>query len=364
MQSLPRRFSNALPTAAVGLNKGMVEMIFNPDFLINELNSSERVAVLKHEILHIVFRHLYRNKKYEKIKFIYNIAADLVVNQYIGEWQLPLNAIKINSFPDLKLRENQSLEYYIEKLLIVESEYLSLVVSADYFESHDIWDEMSNESSESEKAIASYKLDKIIIDAFEKSTTSKYNVDIPKEIKQAIFKIQSSYKSIINWRQSLKIFAQHSMRSNVMLTYKRISKRFNTRPGVKIIRREKLLLAIDTSGSISQKELEVFFTEINQIHKCGAEIDVVECDAQIQNFYRYKGKYPENVKGRGGTDFDPVFDFINKSKINYDGCIYLTDGYALQPKIKCRTKLLWVVTSDITTTHLIQGKIIKLNIND
>lgn len=364
MQSLPRRFSNALPTAAVGLNNGMVEMFFNPDFLINELNTSERVAVLKHEILHIVFRHLYRNKKYEKIKFIYNIAADLVVNQYIGEWQLPLNAIKISSFPELKLKENQSLEYYIEKLINVDSEQLSLVVPADYFESHDTWDEMSNDSSEAEKDIASYKLDKIIMDAYENAATSKNYGDIPDEIKQAIFKVQSSYKSIINWRQSLKIFAQHSMRSNVMLTYKRISKRFNTRPGVKIRRSEKLLLAIDTSGSISQKELEVFFNEINQIHKCGAEIDIVECDAKIQNFYRYTGKYPETVKGGGGTNFDPVFDFLNKSKINYDGCIYLTDGYAPQPKIKCRTKLLWVVTSNIKTTHLIHGKIIKLNIND
>ena len=54
----------------------------------------------------------------------------------------------------------------------------------------------------------------------------------------------------------------------------------------------------------------------------------------------------------------------NNGKLNYDGCIYLTDGYASEPKIKCRIKLLWVVTSDIDTSHLINGKIIKLNIND
>ena len=67
MQSLPRSFSNAIPTAAVGIKNGLIELLFNPDFLVNELNSSERVAVLKHEILHIVFRHLYRNKKHGKI---------------------------------------------------------------------------------------------------------------------------------------------------------------------------------------------------------------------------------------------------------------------------------------------------------
>ncbi len=364
MQLLPRRFSNAIPTAAVGIKNGLIEMLFNADFFINELNASERVGVLKHEILHIIFRHLYRNKKYERVRLIYNIAADLVVNQYIGNWQLPDNAITINSFPELELEEEQTLEYYIEKLHTLENEKLSIIVPAGYFDSHEIWDEMSNETSDSSKDIAAYKLDRIIIDSFEKASNSKEHGDIPQEIKQAIFKIQASYKSNINWKKSLKIFAQHSMRSSVMLTYKRISKRFNTRPGVKIRRSEKLLIAIDTSGSISQKEIDVFFREINLIYKTGAEIDIVECDAKIQDFYKYKGVYPENVTGRGGTNFDPVFEFINNGKLNYDGCIYLTDGYASEPKIKCRIKLLWVVTSDIDTSHLINGKIIKLNIND
>lgn len=364
MQSLPRSFSTSIKTAAVGINNGLLEMLFNADFFINELNASERVAVLKHEILHIVFRHLYRNKKYEKVKWTYNIAADLVVNQYIGSWQLPVNAIKINRFPELKLMEKQTLEYYIEKLLTYENEKLSLIVPADYFDSHDIWNEMSNEIIDSSKDIAAYKLDRIIIDAYEKATNSKNHGDIPLQIKQAILKIQSSYKSNINWKKSLKIFAQHSMRSSVFLTHNRISKRFKTRPGVKIKRSEKLLVAIDTSGSISEKELDVFFREIDLIYKTGAEIDIVECDAEVKDFYKYKGVCPENVTGRGGTDFDPVFEFINKGKLNYDGCIYLTDGYASAPKIKCRIKLLWVVTSDINTSHLINGKIIKLNIND
>ena len=364
MQALPRSFSTAIPTAAVGMNNGLVEMLFNPDFFIHELNTSERVAVLKHEILHIVFRHLYRNRKYEKIKLIYNIAADLVVNQYIGNWQLPDNAIKINSFPELKLEENQTIEYYIEKLLTIENEKLILIIPRDYFDSHSIWDEMSNDTSDSSKDIAAYKLDRIIIDSYDKATNSKDHGDIPLEIKQAIFKIQASYKSNINWKKSLKIFAQNSMKSSVFLTHKRISKRFNTRPGVKIKRSENLLIAIDTSGSISQKEIDVFFREINLIYKTGAEIDIVECDAKIHNFYKYKGVYPVNVTGRGGTDFDPVFEFINNGKLNYDGCIYLTDGYASEPKIKCSIKLLWVVTSSINTSHLIHGKIIKLNIND
>jgi hypothetical protein len=50
-----------------------------------KLNDSERIAVLKHETLHLVFKHLFRNRKYCTNSFLYNIAADLVVNQYIGK---------------------------------------------------------------------------------------------------------------------------------------------------------------------------------------------------------------------------------------------------------------------------------------
>lgn len=360
MQTLPRSFTDSIPTAAVGINNGIVEMLFNSEFFVKKLNTSERVAVLKHEILHIVFKHLFRNKKYEKIKLIYNIAADIVVNQYIGDWQLPDDAVTIDSFPTLNLEENESIEYYIEELLKLNTNYITSIIPNDYFESHAIWDHLSGSDNDSSKDIASYKLDRIVIDAFQKSEQNKKHSNIPLDIINAIKKIQESYTSNINWEKSLKIFAQHSIKSSVNLTYKRLSKRFNTRPGIKIKRSEKLIIAIDTSGSISKKELTVFFSEINLIYKTGAEIDIVECDATIQNFYKYNGKCPEYAKGGGGTLYDPVFEFINKRKSNYDGCIYLTDGYAPEPKIKCRTKLLWVINTDTDTSHLKNGKIIKI----
>ena len=81
-------------------------------------------------------------------------------------------------------------------------------------------------------------------------------------------------------------------------------------------------------------------------------------------FYKFNGKIPTSVNGRGGTNFDPVFEFINSNKLNYDGCIYLTDGYAPEPKVKSNIKLLWVVNNNSDTKHLINGKVIKLNINE
>ena len=60
---LVRRISDDVPTAAVALTPKGPELIVNPLFFIKELKTKERVAVIKHEALHIIFRHLYRKPK-------------------------------------------------------------------------------------------------------------------------------------------------------------------------------------------------------------------------------------------------------------------------------------------------------------
>ena len=83
---------------------------------------------------------------------------------------------------------------------------------------------------------------------------------------------------------------------------------------------------------------------------------------QVQRTYDYKGKFPKFIHGRGGTDFDPVFEYINRDRsVKYDGCIYLTDGYANAPIKKPRCKVFWVITPDGELgTHLKYGKAVKL----
>ena len=58
-----RKITDEVPTAAVGFNNDLILLMVNEVFFLNELKSaSERTAVLKHEVLHLVFRHLFRDK--------------------------------------------------------------------------------------------------------------------------------------------------------------------------------------------------------------------------------------------------------------------------------------------------------------
>ena len=54
-----RRIDERIPTAAVSLSPLGLQLIVNPDFFMSELKKDERVAVIKHEALHLLFRHLY-----------------------------------------------------------------------------------------------------------------------------------------------------------------------------------------------------------------------------------------------------------------------------------------------------------------
>ena len=97
--------------------------------------------------------------------------------------------------------------------------------------------------------------------------------------------------------------------------------------------------------------------------KYGAEIDVLECDAEIQRKYSYRGKTPKFIQGGGGTAFDAVYKKLKSNRFErYDGCIYLTDGYAPQPMVKPPCKVFWCITKDgKISSNLKFGRAVKMN---
>ena len=78
--------------------------------------------------------------------------------------------------------------------------------------------------------------------------------------------------------------------------------------------------------------------------------------------YPYRGIIPKSVNGGGGTNFNPAFLWLREeSRQHYDGCIYLTDGFAGEPEIRPPCRLLWVVTPyGNIGEHLCWGKAIRI----
>ena len=116
----------------------------------------------------------------------------------------------------------------------------------------------------------------------------------------------------------------------------------------------KAVVAIDTSGS-TQNDLPVFFAELVSLMKSFGkfDLDVIQCDAKIQNVEHYSEANPPppdkkwKVKGFGGTDFHPVFDYIRKKMhVQPDLLVFFTDGYGDAPKQRPAYPVMWVLTSD------------------
>ena len=114
-----------------------------------------------------------------------------------------------------------------------------------------------------------------------------------------------------------------------------------------------IVVAVDTSGSISQKELSQFMGEIIGIVKSFKNVDltVIDCDARVNSVQKVKNASPDdiisevskNLKGGGGTSHIPVFNWLNENLPNTKLLIAFTDGYTTFPDEKdVNCKVLWV----------------------
>lgn len=112
-----------------------------------------------------------------------------------------------------------------------------------------------------------------------------------------------------------------------------------------------IVVAVDTSGSITNKELSVFSGEM-----CGILDDVrperlivLWCDAKVHKVDFVEDSYEiGSLKpvGGGGTDFRPAFDWIEDNHISPDALVYLTDGYGSFPQHAPSYPVLWGSISD------------------
>ena len=388
-------------TAAVGLRNKAISLYINPKFFMKELNSTdERVAVLKHEVLHLVFKHLYRHQTNWDSKTA-NIAADIVVNQYVSPWPLPKGAILLGQFSVLELEPEETVEYYYAKLIEARQNAPQEIKSIEQELAQSIEDQKKKKGKKLEKQLEGWKfIDGLLNKKGEGGPTiwmddhgnwSDQSADeaelhqiedailisknrmkekdwqdlqkTPKFLQDLVSAILEKRKPQVDWKRSLRIFANSSRHTKVVGTMKRYSKRFGEpSTGIRIKSFQRMAVIIDTSGSVDDHSLSLFFTEIHAMWKNRAEILVIECDAEVGQTYQYRGKFPKGVSGRGGTMFDPAFEYLQKERKRqtFDGCIYLTDGYATTPQIKPPCRLLWVLTPDGTDENLAFGANVKL----
>jgi predicted metal-dependent peptidase len=343
--SLNKVVRRDVPTAGVSKNNINYQLAINEEFWASLDNENKKIGLIKHELLHICFHHLINRESFPNHP-LHNIAADLEINQYIDPQYYPSDdLVLMSSFPTLTLPAKAGTKVYYELLEQAHQQGTSPELDAmldnmngDY---HGTWKEF-DELSEADKKLVKAQIDHQIKEIVE---SQKNMGSTPSELQDYIDSLFEIKPPSYDWKSYLRRFSATSTKIYTKKTRRKLNKRYEDNPALKIKTRKHILVGVDTSGSVSKDDLIEFFNEIYHIHKTGSQVSIAECDTSIKRVYEYKGKTPEFVKGRGGTDMNPFIEYVNKHK-EYSNLIILTDGFIPKRSINTFKPLLTVVCSD------------------
>jgi predicted metal-dependent peptidase len=358
---LNKVFRKDLPTAGVSPKGIGVQLAVNPEFFMN-LNDKHQIGLLKHELLHVSFGHMTMKDRFENFK-LFNIAADIEINQYIDQEYLPDGGLTLETFEELKLPERAGTKVYYDLLNeAIENgscETLNNVLKqmdGDSPYDHGTWKEF-DDLSEADKKLVQKQIEHQLKETADQ--TEKRRGIIPGELANLIERLTNLEPPSFDWKGYLKRFVGNSTISYTKKLRRKFNKRYTVNPGLKIKFKNHILVGVDTSGSVSNDELKEFMNELTHMHKTGHKITVAQCDTQINSIEDFDPKKDWEIKGRGGTEFQPVIDHYNKVG-KYTALIYLTDGECYPPE-DCPRNALWVHSTQCQINEDLPGQKIQLN---
>lgn len=330
---------NTSMRCAVRVGQGRLE--YNPS-LLESKSFYEAEQLMRIEMIRVFLKHPYERQPEGVSKTALLLGSDVTIadnyNKSISKEKLPLLTPE-----DFKLEGDESFEWYsrkIEEQLEGEPDpngegngdsTENAKLKQEAAEKAELWQEDNMKSQEINDLIKSL---------------SNWG-SIPGNIVEMI---EASTKARIDYRQIVQGFRGNILSSKKKLTRMKPNRRTGfDQMGSAPEFTTKLLVAVDVSGSITDSTLSNFYSVINKMFKYGIdEIDCVQFDFQmgpVKNIR--KASRQIEITGRGGTSFQPIFDYLQEHN-NYDGLVILTDGAAPHPKIddSIRTEVLWICETE------------------
>jgi len=365
LSEIPIEHTEELPTAALMYDKRRNEFktLLNPAFFAS-LSPEVRVGVLYHEVLHFTHGHLIRMDlttidpealtAEDKVKFmeerqLKNIAADMAINSFIPS--LPEWAVRPENFKDNAGKPFAKFLTYEEYLELLKK-YSDNKYNKDKKITYKVLDEHVWESlSDEEKSRMLNKSKELIERTVEKTSNQFSNA---KEFLNGLIEKIEVESVKLNYKNLLKLAIRNTItKQNRDSTWTRPNRRYGKfAPGTKEGQVPKLNVYVDTSGSISHKELNKFIGVIRNFLKAGANVATLFFwNTSIYHSEKIKTKTDirENTIQSGGTDITEVVEHINKHKP--DLSIILTDGYFSESVKFQQNNIIWVISEDNGTSH-------------
>lgn len=348
----------------VRCGKGKVE--YNPD-LMADINFAMMEESLRVEMIRLFLKHPYQRQPEESLREALTLSSNWVIAQHYH-----LQYQNYSKAEDYQLSSGECFEWYVGKLNVLLRQP-SPPDKTDHNETGDPEQKSNNERSDEEKkpdsgdgsqtqeGPMSQEYRQQLADQSELWEEDELRQEEINEIIRSttewgsipgrmIEQIIASLQVKMDYRKALSAFHTSILSSKRRLTRMKPNRRSGfAQMGSRYDLASNILVAVDVSGSIDSRTLRAFYSAIARFFKYGVEtIDVVQFDIGLREVTTFK-KRPKTVevRGRGGTEFQSVFNHL-KTHTQYDGLIIFTDGYAGEPRMdfRMRTKVLWVCRSE------------------
>lgn len=366
------------PTACVMFKDFKISMFFNREF-IDKLDDDELLGVILHETLHLALYHNVRNV--DKNMQLWNIACDLEVNSIIDSMKFKLPKGGLMPQRDFELASRLSAENYYDAIYRkIEDQKKNgnggqggfSIEGMGTLDDHSQWSK-----TESESEMVKQMVDTVVKPAIQKNENDINRSSIKDNITEALREVSGkknrsarygdqpgNYISKINvtgngkvkWNYILNRLIRRTLSSNYTPSFKRTSRRYGelVKGKIKNHKIDSIVVAVDTSGSINRDLHERFMEEIILIRRMfKIEIRYIQCDTEVTQdikLKRYTNVEDIAIKGGGGTDFRPVFDYIKQKNYKPNAILYFTDGQGTYPE-KSNIDTLWIIDSEDSLSY-------------
>lgn len=333
--SLKHIWDESIPTACTNGSR----IRYNPEFFL-ELTEDERVFLILHETLHVVFMHITRLKERNPRKW--NYAGDYVINHLLISrgYRMPEGGLH-----DPKYKDMSTEEVY------------DLLDDADMDKNFEI----DIEEPEGDIADTKAHIDDILVRA---SVQARMAGDPPGAIPGEVqLYLNGLLDPVLPWHQILRRFLNRMVKTDY--SFRKPNRRFFPDAILPTQHSEGLddiAIAIDTSGSVTDDQFNQFVSEAYGILKYQKPptLTLLQFDWVLQSVDELKSASDFSkveFTGRGGTLIKPVINWAKEQKPKL--LIIFTDGYFHNSEPDPNVPILWVIHSRKGKYEAPYGKVIE-----
>jgi predicted metal-dependent peptidase len=317
-------------------------LLYNPTF-VESCSIEELSFVLTNCVMHHILSH--QQRKLKRKGFLWQLATDFAINNLLFK-----NGIKIPNGANFdKKYKNMYAEEIYEEL---KKERIEAGFDAYEDDVKENEQEENQENKFTKVKNIEENLNERDEEQWEYASTLAKEVAIRKSLMPLGFERLAKKVTAqnIDWKFELYNAINRHMRNNYafMPPNKKHLYRGFALPSL-TSDTLSLIVAIDTSGSIQEEILGAFIEEFKTIMQNfpAVNIELLIADAKVHAHYSFRGAEDMDfvLKGGGGTDYRPVFEYIDANFPMSSMLLYFTDGEGIFPRIPPSYEVLWALSN-------------------